>query len=135
LPGAAWVFTRSNGVWTQQGNKLVGSGALTAASRGTSVALSADGNTALLGGPHERRFRELRQNARRWAKNIIVRPVETQTVEIISMPPPEHKPTSSSPERKRELGRQRVARFRARQKVRRATAEGKCNADDVTHEA
>src|SRR5271169_4750238 len=24
--GAAWVFTRSGGVWTQQGNKLVGSG-------------------------------------------------------------------------------------------------------------
>ena len=23
--GAAWVFTRSNGVWTQQGLKLVGS--------------------------------------------------------------------------------------------------------------
>jgi cytochrome b len=26
--GAAWVYTRSNGVWTQQGNKLVGSGAV-----------------------------------------------------------------------------------------------------------
>jgi hypothetical protein len=25
--GAAWVFTRSGGVWTQQGDKLVGSGA------------------------------------------------------------------------------------------------------------
>ena len=25
--GAAWVFTRSAGVWTQQGNKLVGTGA------------------------------------------------------------------------------------------------------------
>jgi uncharacterized protein (TIGR03437 family) len=24
--GAAWVFTRSGGVWTQQGNKLVGAG-------------------------------------------------------------------------------------------------------------
>jgi hypothetical protein len=24
--GAAWVFTRSGGVWTQQGNKLVGTG-------------------------------------------------------------------------------------------------------------
>ena len=29
--GAAWVFTRSGGVWTQQGNKLVGSGAVGAA--------------------------------------------------------------------------------------------------------
>src|ERR1035441_1668760 len=25
--GAAWVFTRSGGMWTQQGSKLVGSGA------------------------------------------------------------------------------------------------------------
>jgi hypothetical protein len=26
--GAAWVFTRSGGVWTQQGSKLVGGGAV-----------------------------------------------------------------------------------------------------------
>src|SRR6516225_5127103 len=26
--GAAWVFTRSGGVWTQQGDKLVGTGAV-----------------------------------------------------------------------------------------------------------
>ena len=26
--GAAWVFTRSGGVWTQQGAKLVGTGAI-----------------------------------------------------------------------------------------------------------
>jgi hypothetical protein len=50
--GAAWVFTRSSGgVWTQQGPKLVGSGAVGAANQGTSVALSADGNTAIVGGP------------------------------------------------------------------------------------
>ena len=49
--GAAWVFTRSGGVWTQQGPKLVGSGAVgTLIYQGTSVALSADGNTALVGG-------------------------------------------------------------------------------------
>ena len=48
--GAAWVFTRSSGVWTQQGNKLVGSGAVGAAQQGLSVALSADGNTAIVGG-------------------------------------------------------------------------------------
>lgn len=51
--GAAWVFTRSGGVWTQQGNKLVGSGAVGAAQQGRSVALSADGNTALVGGPFD----------------------------------------------------------------------------------
>jgi hypothetical protein len=52
--GATWVFTRSNGVWTQQGNKLVGTGAVGAAEQGTSVALSADGNTALVGGPPDK---------------------------------------------------------------------------------
>jgi hypothetical protein len=50
--GAAWVFTRSNGVWTQQGDKLIGSGAVgTEVFQGAAVALSADGNTAMLGGP------------------------------------------------------------------------------------
>jgi hypothetical protein len=47
--GAAWVFTRSGGVWSQQGSKLVGSGAIGQAAKGWSVALSADGNTALFG--------------------------------------------------------------------------------------
>jgi hypothetical protein len=52
LAGAAWVFTRSNGVWSQQ-TKLVGTGADGTASQGWSVALSADGNTALVGGPFD----------------------------------------------------------------------------------
>jgi FG-GAP-like repeat len=52
--GAAWVFTRTNGVWTQQGSKLVGTGGvLTSPRQGTSVALSADGNTAAIGGPFD----------------------------------------------------------------------------------
>jgi hypothetical protein len=46
--GAAWVFTRSGGVWTQQGNKLTSSEAVGIARQGTSVALSADGNTAVV---------------------------------------------------------------------------------------
>jgi hypothetical protein len=50
LTGAAWVFTRSGTVWTQQGSKLVGTGAVGNASQGASVALSADGNTAIVGG-------------------------------------------------------------------------------------
>jgi hypothetical protein len=43
--GAAWVFTRTNGVWSQQGNKLVGTGydGGSGVRQGTSVALSADG--------------------------------------------------------------------------------------------
>ena len=53
--GAAWVFTRSNGVWTQQGSKLVGAGAVGAAAQG-SVALSADGNTAVIGGEADNHF-------------------------------------------------------------------------------
>jgi hypothetical protein len=49
--GAAWVFTRSGGVWTQQGSKLVGTGAVGGAAQGGSVSLSGDGNTAIVGGP------------------------------------------------------------------------------------
>ena len=26
--GAAWIFTRSNGIWSQQGEKLIGTGAV-----------------------------------------------------------------------------------------------------------
>jgi hypothetical protein len=48
--GAAWVYTRSEGVWSQQGSKLVGTGAAGAAYQGYSVAISADGNTAVVGG-------------------------------------------------------------------------------------
>jgi hypothetical protein len=50
LTGAAWVFTRSGGVWTQQSGKLVGTGAVGAAEQGYSVALSANGDTAVVGG-------------------------------------------------------------------------------------
>jgi hypothetical protein len=54
LAGAAWVFTRDgNGVWTQQGPKLFGTGAAGNARQGASVALSSDGNTALIGGPND----------------------------------------------------------------------------------
>ncbi len=48
--GAAWVWTRSGGVWTQQGTKLVGSGAVGSSLEGSSVSLSSDGNTAIIGG-------------------------------------------------------------------------------------
>lgn len=47
--GAAWVFTRSGPNWTQQGPKLTV--AAPEQRLGSSVALSADGNSALLGGP------------------------------------------------------------------------------------
>ena len=48
--GAVWVFNRSNGVWSQQGMKLVGTGGSAESKQGTSVALSADGNMAIVGG-------------------------------------------------------------------------------------
>ena len=48
--GAAWAFTRSGGVWAQQGAKLTGSGETGNGEFGWSVALSADGNTAMIGG-------------------------------------------------------------------------------------
>jgi hypothetical protein len=54
--GALWVYTRSGGVWTQQGPKLVGSGAVGAALQGYAVALSADGNIAIVGGYADNSF-------------------------------------------------------------------------------
>jgi uncharacterized repeat protein (TIGR01451 family) len=51
--GAAWIWTRSGGVWTQQGPKLIGPGAVGGAQQGYSVAISGDGNTAMLGGPQD----------------------------------------------------------------------------------
>jgi hypothetical protein len=48
--GATWVYTRTDGVWSQQ-EKLVGTGAIGGAFQGQSVSLSGDGNTAIVGGP------------------------------------------------------------------------------------
>ena len=58
--GAVWVFARSGGTWTQQGAKLIGSGAVgtggTIVLQGTSAALSADGNTLIEGGIDDNNF-------------------------------------------------------------------------------
>jgi hypothetical protein len=49
--GAAWIYTRTGSTWTQQGSKLVGTGYTgTTPYQGASVSLSADGNTAIVGG-------------------------------------------------------------------------------------
>jgi phage gpG-like protein len=48
--GGAWVFTRSGSTWTQQGAELTGSGEIGAGWFGSSVAVSADGEVALIGG-------------------------------------------------------------------------------------
>ncbi len=51
--GGAWVFTRSNGTWGEQGAELIGSTAVENSQEGWSVALSGDGNTALIGGNND----------------------------------------------------------------------------------
>jgi FG-GAP repeat len=52
--GAAWVYTLSGGVWTQQGPKLVGNDVAGAfVEQGFSVSLSGDGNTAIVGAPYD----------------------------------------------------------------------------------
>jgi hypothetical protein len=49
--GAAWVFTRLNGVWSQQA-KLVATDTIgSLVEQGIAVSLSNDGNTAIVGGP------------------------------------------------------------------------------------
>ena len=54
--GAAWIFSRSGGVWTQTGEKLVGSGAIGPGYQGYSVAFSGDGTTAMVGGPYDNNY-------------------------------------------------------------------------------
>jgi hypothetical protein len=51
--GAAWVFTRTGTTWTQQGPKLTGAGESGEGHFGRSVALSPDGDTALVGAPND----------------------------------------------------------------------------------
>jgi FG-GAP repeat len=54
--GAVWVFTRSGSTWSQQGSKLTASGGQGRGSTfGASLALSADGNEALIGAPGDNR--------------------------------------------------------------------------------
>jgi hypothetical protein len=48
--GTTWIYTRSGGVWSQQGNKLKGIDAMYYPYQGNAVSISADGNTALVGG-------------------------------------------------------------------------------------
>jgi len=51
--GAAWVFAPSGGLWAQQGEKLLAGGESGPGEFGYSVALSADGEAALIGGPRD----------------------------------------------------------------------------------
>jgi hypothetical protein len=51
--GAAWVFARSGSTWTPQGPKLRPTGETGPGAFGTSLALSGDGATALIGAPDD----------------------------------------------------------------------------------
>jgi hypothetical protein len=55
--GATWVFTRTGSTWAQQGSKLVGNGGVSFMRQGSTVALSADGNTAIIGGPYDNAYK------------------------------------------------------------------------------
>jgi hypothetical protein len=51
--GAAWALAHSDSGWSQQGPKLTAAGELGEGQFGYAAALSADGNTALIGAPHD----------------------------------------------------------------------------------
>jgi len=51
--GAAWVFTRVGTTWSQQGGAITGSGEKGAGQFGAGVALSGEGNAALIGAPRD----------------------------------------------------------------------------------
>lgn len=51
--GAVWIFVRNNGVWAQQGTKLLSSHSGGGSQFGTSVCLSSDGNRLAVGSPGE----------------------------------------------------------------------------------
>jgi hypothetical protein len=54
--GAAWVFTRSGETWSEQA-KLKGPGEVGEGTFGSAVALTANGNTALIGGPTDNEYK------------------------------------------------------------------------------
>jgi FG-GAP repeat len=54
--GAAWVFARSGDTCTQRGTKLTAPNDNDEGNFGASVAVSADGRTAVIGGPFDNNF-------------------------------------------------------------------------------
>jgi hypothetical protein len=49
--GKTWVFRRSNGVWTQDGDGLIGTGGVNSPSQGTALSLNGDGTVLAIAGP------------------------------------------------------------------------------------
>jgi hypothetical protein len=48
--GAVWVFTRSGGVWAQQGGKFAPTGAVGTSGFGSALSMTGNGTTAIVGG-------------------------------------------------------------------------------------
>jgi hypothetical protein len=51
--GAVWVWTRSGSAWSQVGNKLVGTNYINSNYQGSSISMTGDGNTIVVGGPND----------------------------------------------------------------------------------
>lgn len=51
--GAAWIYVRSGTSWTQQGDALIGTDYIGSPYQGSSVSISADGNTVAVGGLYD----------------------------------------------------------------------------------
>jgi hypothetical protein len=51
--GAVWVYRKTGANWVQQGAKVKGNSAVGSAKQGTSVSVSANGTTAIIGGPSD----------------------------------------------------------------------------------
>jgi hypothetical protein len=49
--GAVWVYKKNGASWTLQGAKIKGNNAVGSAKQGSSVSVSANGTTAIIGGP------------------------------------------------------------------------------------
>ena len=74
--GAVWAFTRSKGAWTQAGPKIQAGGETSEGNFGGKVALSADGNTALIGGSYDEGRTNTRGSGAVW---VFTRSAETWT--------------------------------------------------------
>jgi hypothetical protein len=96
--GAAWAYTRTNGVWKEQ-QKLTPTSPVGTASFGHSVALSGDGNTALIGGYTDNGFQGAAWVATRangvWTVNTKILP-PADTNQNPSGPPPNFEATFGS---------------------------------------
>jgi hypothetical protein len=101
--GAIWGFFRDSGVWVEPLSKFIGTGAAGGANQGASIALSADGNTAIVGGPQDTQESERRGSlgatavhGRRWARSWSAAGLrEARSKELLSVSPPTAVPPSS----------------------------------------